>query len=175
METQRADLIRIKELATSFREALEQLRGSLGRLDLNLDRFPNGCCGNVSPILGTFLTARSCGEFELIEGIRGARGIDFRSHAWLRQRELVVDITADQFEEIGDTVIVTDHSPWHDGFSQQLGCCGDHRSLGNEALTATMEQVYRAILERIERNCHARQLDMAIADAIKGETDKGPD
>ena len=36
-----------------------------------------------------------------------------REHVWLRQNDIVIDITADQFDEGQAKVIVTRHSPWH--------------------------------------------------------------
>ena len=143
-----AKIDRIRVLAESFRSALEQMRGSLRCL--NLERFPRGCCGNASPILGTFLTEHGCGKFDLIEGTRGLPEVDFRSHAWLRQGRVIVDITADQFEEVDETVIVTSYSPWHDSFNQRVGYSGDYRTVGNDDLTSIMGAVYEAVVDHIK-------------------------
>ena len=37
------------------------------------------------------------------------------SHAWLQNKEFIVDITADQFEDIYIKVWVTSQSKWHQG------------------------------------------------------------
>lgn len=147
----------IAALATCFRSALEELRSQLGGLGLNLERFPCGCCGNVSPILGTYLTENGCGRFELIEGTRGVHEHDFRSHAWLSQGRLIVDITADQCPEVGERVIVTTESPWHDTFTQRVGYSGDYRSVGNPELTKIMEAVYGLVVRHIAATAPSRQ------------------
>jgi hypothetical protein len=44
-------------------------------------------------------------------------GIDpdsLSSHAWIERGGLIVDITADQFADISERVIVTTDATWHD-------------------------------------------------------------
>lgn len=38
------------------------------------------------------------------------------SHAWLQNGNLVIDLTADQFEDAPDAIIVSDSSEWHQTF-----------------------------------------------------------
>lgn len=54
--------------------------------------------------------------------VRGERGEhednSWRTHAWLARGSWVIDITADQFPEIPDAVIISRNSSWHAGFEQ---------------------------------------------------------
>jgi len=55
--------------------------------------FPNGCCGNISMLIGLYLEEHGCGVYNYVCGEleNGA------THAWLEREELIVDITLDQF------------------------------------------------------------------------------
>jgi hypothetical protein len=50
-----------------------------------------------------------------VEYVLGRRrsGDDRAFHAWLLVDGLTIDITADQFDDIAEPVIVTTTSPWH--------------------------------------------------------------
>jgi hypothetical protein len=49
--------------------------------------------------------------------ISGQRGD--HSHAWLRADGVIVDITADQFDDMPESIIVAPRSPWHGTFEQR--------------------------------------------------------
>lgn len=42
------------------------------------------------------------------------------SHAWIKQGDIIIDITADQFDEIETPVIVTNASAWHNRFDSKI-------------------------------------------------------
>ena len=73
-------------VALSFREALD-LQKSEGMLPFHMQRFPAGCCGVVSELLGHYLNAL---------GIQAEYVCGF-GHAWLEFDGVVIDITGDQF------------------------------------------------------------------------------
>jgi hypothetical protein len=50
------DLDRLRELAGAFRDATE--RTDRKRLPIAFENFPRGSCGEVAPLLGTFLERR---------------------------------------------------------------------------------------------------------------------
>ena len=92
--------------------------------------FPAGSCGESTMFLGTYLHEKQLGRFEYVLGIQGSHQHsrnDFRSHAWLQQHKLIVDITADQFAEVSQPVIVTYDSSWHSKFRQQMAHVADYR------------------------------------------------
>ena len=108
-----ADLTRVTSLAVRFRTAIEKCDPS--RLPIGFQKFPRGNCGDAALLLGTFLKE----TFTYVVGERGKKGRTWRSHAWLEADGVIVDITADQFPEIAEPVIVTMHSVWHKKFRQE--------------------------------------------------------
>ena len=71
--------------------------------------FPKDCCHHAAALLRLYLFDQGLGLFDKAEGRRP----DGREHVWVRQNDIVIDITADQFDEGQAKVIVTRHSPWH--------------------------------------------------------------
>src|SRR4051794_18534083 len=67
-------------------------------------QFPRGACGESSGLLGEFLRERGFGEWTYRWSVRYEP--DHQSHAWIEQGDVVVDITADQFEEIDKPVVI---------------------------------------------------------------------
>src|SRR5271163_4521740 len=105
-----ASLVELKSAATKFRLAIE--RCDRRRLSDTFQDFPKGSCGDAALLLRAFLQDQGLGTFQYALGWRD--GNDGRhSHAWLAAGGLVVDITADQFQEIDEKVIVTENSGWH--------------------------------------------------------------
>lgn len=63
--------------------------------------FPHGWCGCVSRVLGAFLVEENPGErFDYVCGRRNG------THAWIEHNGIVLDITADQFEDCNEPIIV---------------------------------------------------------------------
>jgi hypothetical protein len=108
----------VRVAASDFRAAIEKCdKRSLG---IEFDQFPHGSCGAVAELLGKYLRDCGLGDFRYVSGRRHLPGDDQgRSHAWLRQGEVIVDITADQFGEGHGSVVVTTDSSWHDSFGDQ--------------------------------------------------------
>lgn len=102
-------VIEIAALAGAFRAALE--RADRSRLPITFRDFPHGACGDAALLLAKFLEQHGHGGFGYMLGLR-----DGWSHAWLQRGQLVVDITADQFDEIEEAVIAREGSPWHATF-----------------------------------------------------------
>lgn len=60
-----------------------------------LRNFPNGCCGYVSHLIGTYLEQNNYGDFDYIESQKKS---SLDSHAWLLSKNGdIIDLTADQF------------------------------------------------------------------------------
>ena len=60
-----------------------------------LKSYPNGCCGYVSHLVGTYLKESFFGEFDYIEAHKNG---SLASHAWIMSKSgLIVDLTVDQF------------------------------------------------------------------------------
>jgi hypothetical protein len=97
----------VRDAATRFRTALEQ--GSL-RLR-SLADFPNGSCGDASELLGQYLSDSGLGTWSYRSGTQSD---PFLTHAWVERNGLIVDITADQFPDISEPVLLTTGRTWHD-------------------------------------------------------------
>lgn len=107
----RQDAEEIRKAAHVFRAAIL----SCPRSDLPTFRdFPNCSCGDAAVLLGQYLYDRSLGLWEYVGGERES---DLHSHAWIEHAGLIVDITADQFEEVDEPVIVTRDRSWHRQFT----------------------------------------------------------
>lgn len=139
---------RVRCSALRFREAIESLRDS--GLDEFFTMFPRGTCGDTSELLGTWLSENGFGEFFYICGERGTfEDGGWFSHAWIEQDGWIVDITADQFPEVSDRIIVCHRaeSVWHATFEV-------HRNRGSKALhrqlsggdPGRLERLYRSIV-----------------------------
>lgn len=75
-----------------FRAAIDHLSAS-GDLPYFLNRFPAGCCGITSELLGEYLNSLDIGTYDYICGEH-----DGASQSWLECEGVIVDITSDQFD-----------------------------------------------------------------------------
>jgi hypothetical protein len=98
------------DAARRFRTALETAESP--RL-LGLRSFPKAACGDASRLLAQYLRDRGFGEWTIVTAWRDGMS---RTHAWLEQDGWLIDITADQFEDVSEPVIATRRSDWHDGW-----------------------------------------------------------
>ncbi len=121
----------------AIRARAERFRGAIERCDRAdlppaFRTFPLSSCGAVALLLGSYLADEGFGRFEFIVGDRrDATG--WHPHAWLRQCCLTVDITADQFPEVSDRVIVSHASPWHELLTQSSDGVADYRIYDQES------------------------------------------
>jgi len=110
---------RIRCLSEIFRAAIEAaVCKHQSRLPITLQGFPSGACGDAALLLAKFLEQHGEGAFDYMLGVRAGW-----SHAWLQRGALIVDITADQFDDMAEPVVVAEVSDWHalfDGASQGL-------------------------------------------------------
>lgn len=78
-----------------------------------------------------------------------AEGEDQRLHAWLQRRGVITDITANQFPEVDQDVVVSMSSEWHQSFTTEIPHEADFTIY--DAYTATtLEAAYRTVLRHIE-------------------------
>jgi hypothetical protein len=144
-----ASLVELKSAATKFRLAIE--RCDRRRLSDAFQDFPKGSCSDAALLLRAFLQDQGLGTFQYLLGWRDGNNGRRRSHAWLAAGGLVVDITADQFPEIDEKVIVTENSGWHaaiplDEDNQEA----DYRRYDQNTV-AVLGSSYRVILAELER------------------------
>jgi len=101
---QRAQAVRA--VAHRFRAALEG--GGLS-LPILVD-FPKGACGAASQLLGQYLIDSGLGDWRYCLGFQCD---SLASHAWLERDGLTLDITADQFPDVAERVLLTAKPTWH--------------------------------------------------------------
>lgn len=75
--------------------------------------FPGGACSDASLVLGAILDDAGHSGFECAWGEIVKPDGTRPSHGWLQRGDLIVDITADQFDEVSEPVIVSTDSAWH--------------------------------------------------------------
>ena len=99
----KTDLLRI-------REAFEQIDKT--NITVGFEQFPYGSCGDTCEVLAEILGELGYGSFRYICGVNDAG----QSHAWLKQESIIIDITADQFENIDESVYLGVSNEWYDSF-----------------------------------------------------------
>lgn len=137
---------RILTLATEFRDLIERC----DKHDLlpTMHSFPRGCCGDASILLARYLADHGEPGFLYVCGERRKQEGGYGSHGWLQRDRLIVDITADQFGEIDQHVIVTDRSAWHDALHCSRHHLADYRDRlrGDPRDLAQFDRTYTRIL-----------------------------
>lgn len=141
------DEIQALRLARRFRRAIED--GSPLAHDIVFERFPTGSCGDAALLLSRFLREHGARDIRYVLGKRRV-GDDWGSHAWLTVDGLIVDITADQFEEVEVPVIVAATSAWHtSGWEiDRDGLPGDYRKY-DERTVAHLDALYVRLMDRM--------------------------
>jgi len=116
---QAAKLSKLRQLAEALRAAILSARADFPRyLRRKFAAFPKSCCGHASILLALYLRENGFTDVQYV--YNGSRGLKIDdSHAWLEVDGIVVDITADQFPDNANTVIVTEDHSWHSRFYGQ--------------------------------------------------------
>ena len=106
-------IMEIKKLTTDFRNAIESMdTHEFGESEW-FSHFPRGCCGDTSDLLSKYLMSNGIKAFYVSGTDRG------QTHAWLEYNDYIIDITADQFPDISEKVLVTNNRQWHLRFKNQ--------------------------------------------------------
>lgn len=130
---------------TRVRNLLEQASKAGIAKNYGHDAFPYGWCGLVCRVLGPWLLIKDPhGKYEYICGMRGEQ-----SHAWIAHNGLIIDITADQFPETNERVIVSSRSLLHDTFKEDFR----HESSVEELNYVPENILYRYLVEHWDEAC----------------------
>jgi hypothetical protein len=135
----------IRLAAARFRRALEQG----GLVGVSFASFPRGACGDSSELLGEYLRDSGFGHWTYVSG---AIHNPFQSHAWIERDGVIVDITADQFDDMDQPVIVTVDRSWHDRFGQMAGAHTAGLAFWTGPSLAAMRQDYITLRTRADMN-----------------------
>jgi hypothetical protein len=133
----------LRRIATRIREII--LATPPDKRPERLATFPHGSCGDTAMIMGTYLIRKGHAKAEYVVGVDGQH-----SHAWLECDGIIIDITADQFEDEIVPVLVTRDRTWHSLFAGQERQSCDFRDYQDptiyqlydfyEAMASAMEQ-----------------------------------
>ncbi|PKK89945.1 MAG: hypothetical protein CVV64_11465 [Candidatus Wallbacteria bacterium HGW-Wallbacteria-1] len=139
---------KLLKAATKFRDAIEKCHKGLKLL--RFENFPRGSCGDTVYLLGRYLKDQGIGSFDCYCGSIMLGQYDEQSHAWLQNGNLYLDITADQFDEINDRVIIVENSFWHQKFQSKYEHEADFNVFKHDELTfKRFESTYNTILRSI--------------------------
>lgn len=115
----------MSDVATpSFRivsDACARFRGAVETTiprPVGLKDYPLGACGDTCELLADYLRKVGLGDPTFVSGVNRGTG---QTHAWLELGELIIDITADQFDGVDHPVIVTTDRSWHDSHFPSSG------------------------------------------------------
>lgn len=144
-----ASVDELRRAALAFREGLRSTDRQ--HLSVGLREFPVGSCGDVVLILGAYLADAGFGQFQYVWGQRGtAEAGTWCTHAWLEQRGVVVDITADQFQEVDEPIVATTTTDWHAQWRAEVRGVADYR-LHESRTRPTLHADYLAVCACIDR------------------------
>lgn len=151
--------------ATRFRYALEQCQPFARKPAFCslavMASFPNGCCKVSSQLLARYLVEqRVIPREHILFSVNGCRmpinkqwtgddeyGNENQTHAWLETGDTIVDITADQFPDQSQKVIVTSNRLWHDLFNGQDHFAYNDMMKFNDYFESGFNQYYTLVRE----------------------------
>jgi len=84
--------------------------------------FPKQCCGDTANLLWKYLQLEHNGKYnDFLQVKSGVKSKDNQSHAWVEFRKrIIIDITADQFPDIDERVIITSDKKYYEVFKNQM-------------------------------------------------------
>jgi hypothetical protein len=100
------EIYKLKELATKFRTAIMKCKPKTPLV--SFQNFPYGACGDASLLLAKYFNDNNCGDFYYVLGYW-----ENKSHAWLQKGDIIIDITANQFNDQNASVIFMKDNKWH--------------------------------------------------------------
>lgn len=107
-----AQIIKIKELATELRSAIKTCEDRFKPFWFK--DFPSGTCLDSCLLLIRWFAENKLNSFTIVKGSRNGS-----SHAWLEKEGIIIDITANQFEDNYSEVMVTRDKSWHLQFEEE--------------------------------------------------------
>ncbi len=131
------------QLASEFRIGIEECKNSDNNNPEWFSRFPRGRCGDASDLLMYYFKQNGI-ESRYVSG-----SFNNQTHGWLEADGLFIDITADQFEDIDEVILIIGDYSWHskfEGFSYRDTCFDEFNEYAKERLF----KLYNEILERIK-------------------------
>jgi len=136
------DIKEVEELALNFRLAIENMTEDDFIGSPWFSSFPRGCCGDASELLAKYFIQNGI-SVEYVWGMNKNQ-----SHAWLEYMGYIIDITADQFLDINDKIVISKDKKWHSKFKRQSRR-NSNFEIDNEINRERLGELYRNITARI--------------------------
>ena len=146
------EIEQVFEIAKAFREAIISVPKNEFRTSLSCTEFPHGCCDDASQLLAAFLSDKGFDGSVRVHGIHGGNEGELRTHVWLSYSGLIIDITADQFEDYNEhPILVSLKSKFHDSFEIESKEPADFRvKFANDSLwLSKFTRDYENVLKRM--------------------------
>jgi hypothetical protein len=139
----------LERLAIIFRNAIEKCKNDIFPFYLQcFNFFPKGCCKDASLLLAKYFSDNGFGIFDYFIGIRQ----NGWSHGWLQKDNIIIDITADQFDDVSEKVIVTTNHSWYLNLHGENYGKANFENYTEEIVVYSFQKVYNLILSKIELN-----------------------
>ena len=136
----------IRSLSTQLRDAIEQSREWLACVSADFRNFPHGSCSSACFLLGRWLTENGFHDFDYVVLKDGTR-----SHVWVQNGDLVVDITGDQFGPPVPSVYVGDKKkhPLATTFEERCRATVDYHNYDSRTRSC-LDALYRILMTALE-------------------------
>ena len=129
----------MKDKIIEFRAVLDEIDWS--KMPIGFNGFPRGTCGDISDILAEYLYSIGFSNITYVCGERNGG-----SHAWLEISGLAIDITADQFDDVNEPVLIQNPKIWHGQFSDQERRRAGYKHMHGPAIDG-IERVHGEIMK----------------------------
>ncbi|GED72596.1 hypothetical protein BRE01_62980 [Brevibacillus reuszeri] len=133
----------LRDYGGAFRKAIQTMPLSEFPRSSFFERFPRGCCGDTSTLFSKFLQSKGI-ETHYVWGMWGEY-----SHAWLELDDILIDLTADQFDGVTEEVMVTSNRQWHSRFTVHNKKKIDFDNF-NEYNATRLRAIYNNIIKRMK-------------------------
>lgn len=139
----------IKDMALGFRNAIISLKELPPNFTKSyFGKFPRGCCGVTSELFMYYLLQNNIDSEYWLGDFRFK---DFHSrHAWLKIGEYYLDLTADQFNEIGELNFSPIILEKEDEYPLSIYIENPHKGVGIQGSLKGNKQRYDLIVDVIE-------------------------
>ena len=148
-------IIKIEKDVLEFLHSFTQIDKDNFHLEV-LSLFPVACCEYSSMMLARFLIEKKGYNIADVLIIKGQSTSDiYQLHLWLKVNGVIVDITAGQFIEAENSIIIDEHGSWHNKFFYELDAYTpsiDFKSYVDEFDQPILENDYLMIFQRIHQN-----------------------
>lgn len=141
----------VGQCALAMRRAIE--RAPLGRYDSIMHTFPRSCCKVASQMLARYLATHA--RVPLVQFVSGRRHGEpyckggWQAHVWVEAGGVIIDITADQYDEMIHPVIASHDSDWHETFQVRSRIPYGEMMQMDGAYARRFERMYREVTQRM--------------------------